>query len=143
MNSIAPPHTGMTRAGRYDGALHGLDRRDQAGLLPAPSKAPWDLPMFGLGWDHLVVIFVVALVVFGPGELPNVMRSLGATMKTVNRYLGDFRRQFDDAMREAEKELDLEETRSKLQEAVNSVPQDAGGIAVTKESSEDARTAAS
>lgn len=99
--------------------------------------------MFGLGWDHLVVIFVVALVVFGPGELPSVMRSLGATMKTVNRYLGDFRRQFDDAMREAEKELDLEETRSKLQQAVNSVPQDAGGIAVTKESSEDARTAAS
>ncbi|MGX7872589.1 Sec-independent protein translocase protein TatB [Mesorhizobium sp. ORM6] len=98
--------------------------------------------MFGLGWDHLVVIFVVALVVFGPGELPNVMRSLGATMKTVNRYLGDFRRQFDDAMREAEKELDLEETRSKLQDAASSV-QDASGAAAAKERGQDARTAAS
>lgn len=98
--------------------------------------------MFGLGWDHLVVIFVVAMVVFGPGELPNVMRSLGATMKTVNRYVGDFRKQFDDAMREAEKELDLEETRSKLQDAASSVAQDAG-TAVAKERGQDARTTAS
>ncbi|MBN9217809.1 MAG: twin-arginine translocase TatA/TatE family subunit [Mesorhizobium sp.] len=96
--------------------------------------------MFGLGWDHLVVIFVVAMVVFGPGELPNVMRSLGATMKTVNRYVGDFRKQFDDAMREAEKELDLEETRSKLQDAATSVARDPGGTA-EKEHGQDARTA--
>jgi len=99
--------------------------------------------MFGLGWDHLVVIFVVALVVFGPGELPSVMRSLGATMKAVNRYVGDFRRQFDDAMREAEKELDLEETRSKLQDAASSMAQDVSGTAVTGERGQDARTAAS
>jgi len=99
--------------------------------------------MFGLGWDHLVVIFVVAMVVFGPGELPNVMRSLGATMKTVNRYVGDFRRQFDDAMREAEKELDLQETRAKLRDAASSVTQDAGATEVAKERGQDARTAAS
>ncbi|WP_171026482.1 Sec-independent protein translocase subunit TatA/TatB [Mesorhizobium comanense] len=99
--------------------------------------------MFGLGWDHLVVIFVVAMVVFGPGELPNVMRSLGATMKTVNRYVGDFRRQFDDAMREAEKELDLEDTRAKLRNAGSSVTQDAGTTEVAKERGQDARTAAS
>ncbi|MES0114387.1 twin-arginine translocase TatA/TatE family subunit [Mesorhizobium sp. C277A] len=33
--------------------------------------------MFGFGITHLVVIFVVALVVFGPEELPKVMRSPG------------------------------------------------------------------
>ncbi|KAA3451465.1 hypothetical protein C7I87_06770 [Mesorhizobium sp. SARCC-RB16n] len=143
VNGIATAHTGMVRAGRYDSTLRSLDRGDQAGLPRMSSKAPWEILMFGLGWDHLVVIFVVALVVFGPGELPNVMRSLGTTMKTVNRYLGDFRRQFDDAMREAEKELDLEEARSKHQEAASSVPQDTGGAAIAKEIGQDGRTAAS
>ncbi|ESW65089.1 MULTISPECIES: twin-arginine translocase TatA/TatE family subunit [unclassified Mesorhizobium] len=46
--------------------------------------------MFGFGITHLVVIFVVALVVFGPEELPKVMRSPGAMMKTFNRIAGDF-----------------------------------------------------
>ncbi|MER9408114.1 twin-arginine translocase TatA/TatE family subunit [Mesorhizobium caraganae] len=43
-------------------------------------------------WHHPpgVVIFVVALVVFGPEELPKVMRSPGAMMKTFNRIAGDF-----------------------------------------------------
>jgi len=75
--------------------------------------------MFGLGWDHLVVIFVVAMVVFGPGELPNVMRQLGRTMKTVNKVTGDFRKQFEDAVRDAEKELDLKDARAALQDAMS------------------------
>lgn len=74
--------------------------------------------MFGLGWDHLVVIFVVAMVVFGPGELPNVMRQLGRTMKTVNKVTGDFRKQFEDAVRDAEKELDLKDARAAIQDAM-------------------------
>lgn len=75
--------------------------------------------MFGLGWDHLVVIFVVALVVFGPGELPNVMRSLGRTMRTVNKVTGDLRKQFEDAVRDAEKELDLKDARAAIQDAMS------------------------
>ncbi|ESW68146.1 Sec-independent protein translocase protein TatB [Mesorhizobium sp. M0924] len=81
--------------------------------------------MFGLGMTHLVVIFVVALVVFGPEELPKVMRSAGAMMKTFNRIAGDFRKQFDDAVRQAEKELDLQETRSVLKNSMESVSQSA------------------
>lgn len=75
--------------------------------------------MFGLGWDHLVVIFVVAMVVFGPGELPNVMRQLGRTMKTVNKVTGDLRKQFEDAVRDAEKELDLKDARAAIQDAMS------------------------
>jgi sec-independent protein translocase protein TatB len=76
--------------------------------------------MFGLGWDHLVVIFVVAMVVFGPGELPNVMRQLGRTMRTVNKVTGDLRKQFEDAVRDAEKELDLKDARAAIQDAMSS-----------------------
>jgi sec-independent protein translocase protein TatB len=98
--------------------------------------------MFGLGWDHLVVIFVVAMVVFGPGELPTVMRTLGRTMKTVNKVTGDFRKQFEDAVRDAEKELDLKDARAAIQDAMTGAPQGADKAMVAKESDQGAPTAA-
>lgn len=36
--------------------------------------------MFGIGVPELLLILVVGLVVFGPGKLPEIGRSLGKTM---------------------------------------------------------------
>ena len=33
--------------------------------------------MFGLGWQELLLIFLIALLVFGPKKLPEVGRSVG------------------------------------------------------------------
>ncbi|MER9953066.1 twin-arginine translocase TatA/TatE family subunit [Mesorhizobium sp. M0047] len=93
--------------------------------------------MFGFGFDHLVIIFLVAMVVFGPEELPKAMRSAGTMMKTFNRIGGDFRKQFDDAIRQAEKELDVEETRTMVQNAVENVPRSADKVMAGKDSGPD------
>lgn len=37
--------------------------------------------MFGVGPGELVVILVLALIIFGPGKLPEVGRALGKTMR--------------------------------------------------------------
>lgn len=58
--------------------------------------------MFDVGWSELVVIGVVALVVIGPKELPGVIRNVGRAVAKLRTMAGDFRNQFDDAMREAE-----------------------------------------
>jgi sec-independent protein translocase protein TatB len=58
--------------------------------------------MFDIGWGELVVIGIVALLVFGPKELPGVLRMLGQWMTTVRRMAADFQGQFHEAMREAE-----------------------------------------
>jgi sec-independent protein translocase protein TatB len=60
--------------------------------------------MFDIGWSELLVIAVVAIVVVGPKELPKLMRSFGFYAGKLRRAAADFRRQFDEAMREAELE---------------------------------------
>ncbi|MGE3528487.1 MAG: Sec-independent protein translocase protein TatB [Methyloceanibacter sp.] len=58
--------------------------------------------MFDIGWSELLVIAVVAIVVVGPKDLPKLMRSFGFYAGKLRRAAAEFRRQFDEAMREAE-----------------------------------------
>lgn len=54
--------------------------------------------MFGLGIPELIVIFIVALLVFGPKKLPELGRSLG-------RALGEFRRTTEEIRESIEAEV--------------------------------------
>ncbi|WP_011581142.1 MULTISPECIES: Sec-independent protein translocase protein TatB [Chelativorans] len=58
--------------------------------------------MLDLGWSEILVIAVVLIVVVGPKDLPRVLRSFGRTTAKMRAMAGDFRRQFDEALREAE-----------------------------------------
>ncbi|PLT99480.1 Sec-independent protein translocase protein TatB [Sinorhizobium medicae] len=78
--------------------------------------------MFGIGWTELLVIVLVALIVFGPKDLPRAMRSAGAMMRTLNRVTGEYRRQFEQALREAERELEIEEMKKSVQAAIKEMP---------------------
>src|SRR5262245_11645200 len=71
--------------------------------------------MFDVGWSEILVIAVVAIVVVGPKELPRMLRTFGKTMGTVRRTANDFKRQFDEALREAERQADLGEAKSTIQ----------------------------
>ena len=71
--------------------------------------------MFDIGWSEVLVVAVVAVIVVGPKELPRMLRTFGKTMGTVRRTANDFKRQFDQALRGAEREADLEDTRKQLQ----------------------------
>ncbi len=44
--------------------------------------------MFGIGFPELLVISIVALVVFGPGKLPEIGSALGKAMR-------DFKKAFE------------------------------------------------
>ena len=59
-----------------------------------------------LSIPHLIIIFVVALVVFGPEKLPELARNLGKVMAEFRRATGDLRSTFEDHMRDLEREAD-------------------------------------
>ena len=57
--------------------------------------------MFDIAWSELLLIAVIALIFIGPKELPQVLHTLGRMTAKVRRSADDFRRQFEDSVREA------------------------------------------
>jgi sec-independent protein translocase protein TatB len=58
--------------------------------------------MFEIGWTEMLVIAIVMIVVVGPKDLPNMLRTLGRTTAKLRAMAGDFQKQFNDALKEAE-----------------------------------------
>lgn len=69
--------------------------------------------MFGFSFSELVVVAVVALVIFGPKDLPNLLRRLGQYAGKLRRAAADLRVQsgIDDALRSEGLADDLAEIR--------------------------------
>ena len=57
--------------------------------------------MFDIAWSELLLVAVIALIFIGPKELPAVLHSLGRMTAKLRRTADDFRRQFEDSVREA------------------------------------------
>ena len=67
--------------------------------------------MFGsIGMPELLIIFVIALIIFGPRKLPELGRSLG-------RSLNEFKRASNELKSTLEEEIRLDEQRANLDAA--------------------------
>jgi TatA/E family protein of Tat protein translocase len=62
--------------------------------------------MFGsIGMPELIIIFMIALIIFGPRKLPELGRSLG-------KSLGEFKRASNELRNTLDEEIRLEEQRA-------------------------------
>lgn len=50
-----------------------------------------------LGITEMAVIFVIALIVFGPRKLPELGRSLGSAMREFRRSINEIQREIEDS----------------------------------------------
>ena len=64
---------------------------------------------------HLIVVFVIALVFFGPEKLPELARNFGKLMGEFRRATGDLRSTFEGHLRDLEREADLRRANANQQ----------------------------
>ncbi len=63
--------------------------------------------MFGsLGMPELIVIFVIALIIFGPRKLPELGRSLGRGIAEFKKATNELQSTLDDEIRREEQRTD-------------------------------------
>ena len=74
--------------------------------------------MLDIGWSELLVIAVVLIVIVGPKDLPPMIRAFGKTMASLRKMAGDFRSQFDGALKEA----DMDDVRQTISDVRNLNP---------------------
>lgn len=71
--------------------------------------------MFGLGIPELIVIFVLALVVFGPKKLPDLGKALGKGIAEFKRASQEVKDTIETEVRSAESSIDLAKLKSDVE----------------------------
>lgn len=90
--------------------------------------------MFGIGYQEMFIILVVALVVFGPSRLPELAGQVGRYVRDFRRMTADLTEEFEKTVAEAD---DIKRTitgevtgmRSQVKSVSNSVKKDLQGTA--------------
>lgn len=93
--------------------------------------------MFGVGYQEMFLIMVVALVIFGPGKLPEVAGQVGRAVRDFRRMTADLTGEFektiaevDDVKQSVRKEV--KSMRAEVEGVTKSVKDDLEGITDTK-----------
>ena len=71
--------------------------------------------MFDIGWQELIIIGVIAVIVMGPKELPRALRTVMQVVRKARSMAGEFQRGVDEMVREA----DLEDLRKDVESAAS------------------------
>ncbi|MDA9008367.1 Sec-independent protein translocase protein TatB [Alphaproteobacteria bacterium] len=69
--------------------------------------------MFDIGWQEMLVVCMVTLLIVGPKDIPKVIKTVRDGMKQVRGLANEFQSGMDDLVREA----DLEDTKKILKNA--------------------------
>jgi TatA/E family protein of Tat protein translocase len=72
-----------------------------------------------IGFPELMIIFLIALLVFGPKKLPELGKSLGKGLKEFRRATDDLKSTWQEQMKDVERSV--EEVKTTVNEAANEI----------------------
>jgi sec-independent protein translocase protein TatA len=81
--------------------------------------------------QELIIIFVIALIVFGPRKLPQLGKSLG-------KSIAEFKRASNELRSTLEEEIRVEETRREIMEPIESIGREAKALVAKAEKEAEA-----
>ncbi|RZA12083.1 MAG: twin-arginine translocase subunit TatB, partial [Proteobacteria bacterium] len=67
--------------------------------------------MFGIGPMEAIIIALIAIIFVGPDKLPGVLKKFGRFYVQAKRHANDVKSGFDQAIHQAERDLELERIR--------------------------------
>jgi sec-independent protein translocase protein TatB len=81
--------------------------------------------VFGVGPAELILILVVALIFVGPERLPRLAADVARTIRDIRKYTASFAAEFNDVIKEFEKETESERAEWKeIGEGLSSATKD-------------------
>ncbi|MEE8433860.1 MAG: Sec-independent protein translocase protein TatB [bacterium] len=88
--------------------------------------------MFGMGWQEIMLILVIGVLVIGPDQLPGVARTIGKLVAQFKRATNDLRTAVSEEIGQQEEFAEFKEFASDLESEVNDI-QDTAKELVDKE----------
>lgn len=80
---------------------------------------------FGMSWTETVVIFLLALVMFGPKKLPELGRNVAKALGEFRRASSELKYTWDQQMRELERDTqDVKQATAQLENEIHSYSYD-------------------
>lgn len=74
-----------------------------------------------LSLPHLIVLFLIALVVFGPEKLPELARMLGKVTSEMRKMTSDFRYALEDEIRDLDRQARVREEETSMRNMPNAI----------------------
>jgi Tat protein translocase TatB subunit len=74
--------------------------------------------MFGMGLQELIMIFILALIIFGPKKMPELAKTLG-------KFFGSFKRAAEDIKNDISFQINLDEEKKALDDKYRQLEQEA------------------
>lgn len=87
--------------------------------------------MFDIGWQEIIILMLIALIVVGPKDLPRIVKTAGQWMGKARGYARDFQRSIEEAADATEIDAikkEIDETKRELSEARRDVNGGAGDV---------------